>query len=74
MSDEIILVCFNCDKTFKKSEMKQKSIPCSSATMGAISQKMIELDQCPHCGACALFGFNRVRSATQSTLQKTANV
>ena len=55
------LECFSCHKVFTQKEIKQKPVPPNFHAMGTASESTGTVDQCPHCGAVAFFGFTVIK-------------
>ena len=52
-------VCYNCDKTFSAGEMKFKDVDTPNFTIDG-QEAVGTFQQCPHCDAVAVVGFNLV--------------
>lgn len=58
--EHIVYRCFNCNKTFRACEMKYEEVNCSNFSVNG--QKAVGvLQQCPHCNAVAIAGFNAIK-------------
>jgi len=55
-----IFQCFNCNKTFRGSEMLfEDSLPDNMHI--ASLDKDQKIPKCPHCGTLAFFGFQKIK-------------
>jgi len=50
--------CFNCEREFPSEEVQTEKMTKNFHVCGLKDES--EIPKCPHCGAVAFFGFNKV--------------